>query len=80
LRLGDTKESIIAHVKKAIDDQRITIKDISASTPPTNVADPNGKGYKLFEKAIRQAWGNDRIVAPLFVIGWRAKRAIRLLR
>ncbi|WP_066961672.1 M20 family peptidase [Microbulbifer sp. Q7] len=65
----DSKESVIAHVKKAIDDDRISIKDISASTPPTNVADPHGDGYKLLEKTIRQTWGNDLIVSPFFVIG-----------
>lgn len=66
---GDTPEVIIEHVKKAVNDERITVKDISASTPATAVADPNGKGYKALEKTIRQTWGNDLIVAPFFVIG-----------
>ncbi len=66
---GDTKEKIIQHVKDAIDDSRIKIKEISASTPATNVADPHGIGYKLLEKTVRQTWGNDLIVAPFFVIG-----------
>lgn len=66
---GDTPEVIIAHVKKAINDDRITIKDISASTPATNVADPESNAYKALEKSIRQIWGNDLIVAPFFVIG-----------
>jgi carboxypeptidase PM20D1 len=66
---GDTPEVIINHVKKAIDDDRITVRDISASTPATAVANPNGKGYKAMEKTIRQIWGNDLIVAPFFVIG-----------
>ena len=66
---GDTPEVIIEHVKKAIDDERITIRDISASTPATNVANPDGPGYKLLEKTIRQTWGNDLIVSPFFVIG-----------
>lgn len=66
---GDTKEKIIQHVKNAIDDKRIHIRDISASTPATNIADPHGSGYKLLEKTIRQTWGNDLIVAPFFVIG-----------
>lgn len=66
---GDTSEVIIEHVRKAIDDDRITIRDISASTPATAVANPEGEGYKLMEKTIRQTWGNDLIVSPLFVIG-----------
>ncbi len=66
---GDTPDVIIEHVKKAIDDERITIRDISASTPATNVADPYAQGYKTLEKTIRQIWGNDLVVAPFFVIG-----------
>ncbi len=66
---GDTPDVIIEHVKKAIGDDRITIMDISASTPATNVANPDGEGYRALEKTIRQIWGNDLIVAPFFVIG-----------
>ncbi|MFA0441477.1 M20 family peptidase [Vibrio sp. 10N.222.51.C12] len=66
---GDTPEVIIEHVKNAINDERITVRDISASTPATNVADPSGEGYKVLEKTIRQTWGNDLIVSPFFVIG-----------
>ncbi len=66
---GDTPEVIIDHVKKAIDDDRITVRDISASTPATNVANPGSKSYKTLEKTIRQIWGNDLVVAPFFVIG-----------
>ncbi len=66
---GDTPEVIIEHVKQAIDDDRITIRDISASTPATAIANPDGEAYRTLEKTIRQTWGNDLIVAPFFVIG-----------
>ncbi|WP_224484425.1 M20 family peptidase [Robertkochia aurantiaca] len=66
---GDTPEVIIDHVNKAIDDDRIKVRDISASTPATNIADPDGDGYKMLEKTIRQIWGNDLIVSPFFVVG-----------
>ena len=66
---GDTPEVIMEHVRNAIDDDRITLTDVSASTPATAVANPESNGYKQLEKAIRQIWGNDLIVAPFFVIG-----------
>ncbi len=66
---GDTPDVIIEHVKKAIDDDRITVRDISASRLATAMADPEGPGYKTLEKTIRQIWGNDLVVAPFFVIG-----------
>lgn len=66
---GDTPDVIMEHVRNAIDDDRITLTDISASTPATAVANPESNGYKQLEKTIRQIWGNDLIVAPFFVIG-----------
>ncbi|WP_448211432.1 M20 family peptidase [Colwellia sp. MEBiC06753] len=66
---GDTPEVIIEHFKKAVNDDRITFRDISASTPATNIADPFNNAYKTLEKTIRQIWGNDLMVAPFFVIG-----------
>jgi len=66
---GDTPEVIIQHVKDAIQDDRITIRDISASTPATAMADPEGPGFKALTKTIHQIWGNDVVVAPFFVIG-----------
>ena len=66
---GDTPEVIMEHVKNAIDDDRITMRDISASTPATNIADASTGAYKMLEKTIRQIWGNDLIVSPFFVVG-----------
>lgn len=66
---GDTPEVIIQHVKDAIQDDRITVRDISASTPATNIAEVGNDAYNMLEKTIRQIWGNDLMVSPFFVIG-----------
>ncbi|MCV9386293.1 M20 family peptidase [Reichenbachiella ulvae] len=66
---GDTPEVIIEHVKNAIQDDRIEIKDISASTPATNIAEVGNDAYNMLEKTIRQIYGNDLIVSPFFVVG-----------
>ena len=66
---GDTPDVLIQHVKDAIQDDRITVKDISASTPATAIANPDSEAYRTLEKTIRQTWGNDLIVAPFFVVG-----------
>jgi len=66
---GDTIEDVIEHVKKAIDDDRISVKDISASIEASAMADPFGEAYQLTEKTIREIWGNDLIVAPVLVTG-----------
>ena len=66
---GDTPDVLIQHVKDAIQDDRITVRDISASTPATAVANPDSDAYRTLERTIRQIWGNDLIVAPFFVVG-----------
>jgi len=66
---GDIPEVIIEHVKEAIGDDRITVTDISASTPATAVANPDSDAFRTLDRTIRQIWGNDLIVAPFFVIG-----------
>jgi carboxypeptidase PM20D1 len=66
---GDTPEVIIEHVRKAIGDDRITVRDISASTPATAVANPDSDAYRTLDRTIRQVFGNDLIVAPLLSIG-----------
>jgi len=67
---GETVKSVIDRVKQMIDDDRVTVTDISASIDPSPVADPYGKEYKLIERTIRQTWGSpDLIVMPYLVIG-----------
>jgi len=67
---GQTVRPTVIHAQGAQDGFHAAgVKDISASTPATNIADPEGGGYTALEKTIRQTWGNDLIVSPFFVIG-----------
>lgn len=67
---GDTIESVIEHVTKAVDDKRVTITDNSASINPSSVAG-TGAEYKMIEKTIHQTWNDqeDLVVVPYLVIG-----------
>ncbi|RLQ20660.1 M20/M25/M40 family metallo-hydrolase [Seongchinamella sediminis] len=67
--IGDSKEYIMNYVRDVIDDERITITDVSQSTPATKIADPHSEQYALIEKTLRQIYGNEIIVAPFFVVG-----------
>ena len=67
--IGDSLEDVIEHVRNVIDDDRVTVTDISDSTPATLIADPYSDQYKLVETTLRQIYGNDIVVAPFFVVG-----------
>ena len=67
--IGDSKEYIIETLREVIDDDRVTITDISDSTPATLIADPYSDQYQLIERTLRQIYGNEILVAPFFVVG-----------
>ena len=67
---GDTRESVIEHVKAVIDDPRVSVKPVdgSMSQDPSSVSDPNSASFKLIERSIRQIFP-EAIVAPSLVLG-----------
>jgi len=67
---GETVPSVIEHVKKIIDDERVQVTALPGKIDPSPVSDPYGKEYKLIEKSIRQTWGTpDLLVSPYLMIG-----------
>jgi carboxypeptidase PM20D1 len=67
---GETVQSVTERVTRIIDDDRVTVTNLSISIDPSPVSDPYGKEYKLLEKSIRQTWGTpDLVVTPYLVIG-----------
>lgn len=67
--IGDSKEYIIDYLHRVIDDDRVTITDISQSTPATLVADPYSDQFKLLDRTLKEIYGNDLLVTPFFVVG-----------
>jgi carboxypeptidase PM20D1 len=65
---GDTPESVLEHVRKTINDQRIEIKPVPEEVQgPSPVAGVDSKGFQAIQKAIRQIFP-DVIVAPSLAI------------
>lgn len=66
---GDTRESVLAHVKNAVADERVQVRAAEGiSQDPSAVSDASGPGYKSIERSIRQIFP-DAIVAPSLVLG-----------
>lgn len=67
---GETIETVMERVKHIINDNRVTIINLSASNNPTPTSSSTGTEYKLLEKTIRQTWGTpDLIVTPFLNVG-----------
>jgi carboxypeptidase PM20D1 len=67
---GDTRASVLAHVKSVIGDERVLVSATEGgmSQDPSAVSDVAGAGFKSIEKSIRQIFP-DAIVAPSLVLG-----------
>ncbi len=67
---GDTRESVLAHVKDVVADERVKVSVVEGglSQEPSAVSDPAGAGFKSIERSIRQIFP-DAIVAPSLVLG-----------
>jgi carboxypeptidase PM20D1 len=66
---GDSTQSVLDHVKQAVNDPRVEIRPMEGSrTEPSPVSDAAGAGYKAVEKTIRQVF-TDAVVAPSLVLG-----------
>ena len=65
---GDTQETVIAKVTKAIADQRVKISKLSFGNDPSAVTPIDGYGFKTVEKAARKTF-QGTIVAPFLMIG-----------
>ncbi|MCC9167392.1 M20/M25/M40 family metallo-hydrolase [Pontibacter harenae] len=70
---GETDESIIRHVRRAIKDDRIEIKIHGGYTPPSPVASTESWIYAALEKTIHQTYKGITIVPALFPGGTDAK-------
>ena len=65
---GDTVESVMAHVRKVMADDRIEMNVLPGAHDATRVSDHAARGFQAIEKSIRQVWP-EVAVAPGLDIG-----------
>src|SRR5918999_1024326 len=65
---GDTVESVLSHVKRAIDDRRVDVKTAGRfSAEPSAVSNSNSSSFRTLERTIRSVVP-DAMVAPYLVV------------
>ena len=60
---GDSQASVIDHVRRTINDERITIETFPGNAEPTPVTDINRAAYQTLNRTIREVFP-DVVVAP----------------
>ena len=70
---GDTPESIEAHVRKVVADDRVRVERFDEAFPASPISPTNVEGYRHVERSIREVFP-DAVVAPgLYVAGADAR-------
>lgn len=64
---GDTIESVTAHVKRAVSDERIEIAPLGTGFEPSRLSSGQSAPFKLIESAVREVFP-DSIVAPSLML------------
>lgn len=65
---GDTRDSVMAHVKQAVANERVELKMLPGATEPSKVAPTDSASYRLVERTVRELFPGT-IVAPGLMIG-----------
>lgn len=64
---GDSIESVIAHVRRTIDDQDVTVRRLKGGSEPSRVSDVRSASFVALRATVRQIFP-DAVVAPSLVI------------
>lgn len=75
---GETVQSVIGHVKKAIDNNKIEIKPLANQSNPSPLSDTESASFNTLNKTIRSIFP-DAIVSPYLVLGGTDSRHYQAL-
>jgi carboxypeptidase PM20D1 len=67
---GDTIESVLAHMRRVINDKRVTVSKDKAglNKNPSPISSPSSPGFAMVHRSVRQVFHNS-IVTPGLVLG-----------
>ncbi len=65
---GDTRESVLAHVKQTVNNDRFEVFALPGATEPSKVAPTSSNSYRLIERTVRELFPGT-VVAPGLMIG-----------
>jgi carboxypeptidase PM20D1 len=65
---GDTPQTVAAHLKQVVDDERVQIKAIEPIAPASKVSSTDSPSYRLIERTVRELFPGT-LVAPGLMLG-----------
>jgi carboxypeptidase PM20D1 len=65
---GDTQASVLEHVKRVIDDERIEVSALPGHSEPSKVTRTDSSGYQIINRTVRELFPGT-VVAPGLMLG-----------
>jgi carboxypeptidase PM20D1 len=65
---GDSAETVVAHVRRAVADDRIEVAPVSAGMPASRVSSTESDAYRRVERTLREVFPGT-LVAPGLMLG-----------
>ena len=75
---GDSVQSVVAHVKEAIGDERVRVRLVDEAWEPSPLSDPDAPQFRALQRTVTQTFP-EALVAPYLVVGATDARWFREL-
>jgi carboxypeptidase PM20D1 len=66
---GDTADTVLAHVKRVVADERITVQVLGTAAEPSKLSSSKAEAYRLVERSIREVFPDAMVAPSLVVVG-----------
>jgi carboxypeptidase PM20D1 len=66
---GETRESLIADVKKLIDNDEVELRPLPGGSDPSTVARTDSRGYQLINRTVRELFPGTIVMPGLYLAG-----------
>ena len=80
IRPGDTIGTVVAHVRKVIDDPRVRVRTLPFGSEPSPVSSPRAPAFEWIARTIRQVFSETQVTPSLVVGATDSRHFVRLSR
>jgi carboxypeptidase PM20D1 len=70
---GDTSETVLAHVKRVVADERIEVQVLGTAVEASRLSSSDADAYRLLERSIREIFPDAMVAPSLVVVGTDSK-------
>jgi len=75
---GDSSEDVVAHARRVVDDERVTIETLEGAREPTSESPVGAPAFTLLQRTVREVFP-DALTSPFLVLGGTDSRHFQIV-